>query len=352
MTTTRTTRPRAARAARAALAAAGALFLALPVAPPAAAADTGEARIALSAGHVGDPWRRTSLEVWGAVAEAAVRDGTIGAAEAFTLDAPDPGLQAAQLLELVEAGHDAIAIDALSATALDGAIAEACARGVVVVAFHGTVTAPCAWNVTIDHRRLGRSQVNWLAARLPEGGRLLEVRGVGGTPAEIGIGAGVAASVEAHGTFEIAASVRGGRTREQTREAVAKALPGLGPVVGVVSHGVDGLGVAEAFAAAGREVPPIVLGNRHAELAWWLERAEADGYETFSVAAPPGLSTLAFGVARRLLAGVPVPREVVAAPLVVERAALEAALGLTDRDGVYDAPFPPEAVRGLAASAD
>ena len=317
-----------------------------------AAADAADARVAFLTGHVGEAWSRASLVAWGEVAESAAREGAVAAADAYPTESPDPALQAAALRELAAAGYDAIVVDALSATALDAAVAEACAAGALVISVRGTVGAPCAWRLAPDYRRMGRGQVEWLAAHLPEGGNLLEVRGAEGTAADAGIAAGVRAAVAAHDRFEIAASVRGGTTREDARAAIEAALPGLPPVVGVVAAGGDGLGIAEAFEAAGREVPPILLGNRHEELAWWRERAGRDGYETMSEAPAPGLSTLGFWVAERLLEGVPVPKALVVVPLRVERETLDSALALTEHDGVHDALYARESVRGLVAAAD
>ena len=246
--------------------AAAALLAASGPLPP-AIADTSDARIALSAGHVDTAWQRSMLESWGEVAERAAIEGVVATTEPFTVEAPDPRAQAAQLLELIEDGPDAIVVNARFADALRAAAAEACALGIVVVAFDGELDLPCAWSLVADYRKIGRAQVGYLAERVPEGGNLLEVRGPEGAYSDSLIASGVSAAAEVRDGLEVAGTVRGGRTREDARRAVADALPGLPPIVGVVTGGGDGVGIAEAFAGAGRDVPVIVLGNRHAELA-------------------------------------------------------------------------------------
>ena len=70
---------------------------------------------------------------------------------------------------------------------------------------------------------------------------------------------------------------------------------------------------AQAFAAAGRPTPLIIMGNRQDELQWWKEQKDANGYETMSVSIAPGVSTLAFWVAQMILDGKTV-RKVIVVP--------------------------------------
>ena len=74
-------------------------------------------------------------------------------------------------------------------------------------------------------------------------------------------------------------------------------------VVGVVDQGGDGYGAAQAFAAAGKPRPTIIMGNRQDELQWWKEQKAKDGYTTWSASIAPGVSSLAFWVAQQVLSG-------------------------------------------------
>ena len=327
-----------------------ALLAALVPAAP-AVADASDARIALSAGHVDGAWQRSMLESWGEVAERAAIDGDVTSAEPFTTREEDPSAQADQLLELIEDGPDAIVVNARFADALRIAAGEACAAGIVLVAFDGVLDLPCAWSIVADYRRMGRAQADYLAGRLPDGGNLLEVRDPEGTYAGPRIAAGVRAGTDVRGGLDVVVSVDGGRTRDDARRAVADALPGLPPIAGVVTSGGDGLGVARAFAEAGRDAPIVVMGNRHEELAWWHGRARESGYETTSAALVPGVSTLAFQVARLLLEGASVPKVVTIEPLRVDADGLEQALALTEPDGVTNALYSLEDARRVIEGA-
>ena len=70
----------------------------------------------------------------------------------------------------------------------------------------------------------------------------------------------------------------------------------------------DAYGTAQAFAAAGRPRPLIMLGNRQDELAWWKEQKDHGGYDSWSASEAPGMVTFAFWVAQQILDGQAVPQ--------------------------------------------
>ena len=92
-----------------------------------------------------------------------------------------------------------------------------------------------------------------------------------------------------------------------TQKQVATVLPTLAKVDGVLTQGGDGYGSYQAFKAAGREIPMIIMGNRQDELVLWKEMKEKSGYKTYSISSAPGISTIAFWVAQQVLAGKKVP---------------------------------------------
>jgi ribose transport system substrate-binding protein len=148
----------------------------------AALADTSGKRLALSNNYAGNSWRQAMLQSWDKVGKQAVADGAIAAADAFTTADKEAPTQAAQIQNLILQGYDAIVLNAASPEALNGAVKQACDAGIVVVAFDGLVTEPCAYKVTVDlAETYGAEQVRQIAKRLPEGGIVLYVRGLAGT---------------------------------------------------------------------------------------------------------------------------------------------------------------------------
>ncbi|SCY93970.1 ABC transporter substrate-binding protein [Paracoccus tibetensis] len=316
-----------------------------------ALAETSDKRIALSNNYAGNSWRQAMLQTFQEVADKAVADGIVAAADPYTTSENQATEQAAQIQNMILQGYDAIILNAASPTALNGAVEEACNAGVIVVSFDGIVTAPCAWRIAVDFRAMGREQVDYLAERLPDGGNLLEIRGLAGVFVDDEIHAGIHEGVEAHSQFTIAGTVNGDWAQEVAQRAVAGILPSLPEIVGVVTQGGDGYGAAEAFRAAGRDTPLIILGNRQDEMAWWAEQRDANGYETMSLSIAPGVASLAFWVAQQILDGQEVPKDLTVPFLRVTQDTLDEALAATPEGSVANTVYSLEDAQAVIAEA-
>ena len=94
---------------------------------------------------------------------------------------PNAQKQIQQINAMVQAGAKAIVIFPISPTALNQVVRSACAKKVLVFAYDGEITEPCAHNVTIDQEEAGRVTAQWLADKLGGKGRVVMVTGVPGT---------------------------------------------------------------------------------------------------------------------------------------------------------------------------
>jgi ribose transport system substrate-binding protein len=269
----------------------------------AALADTSKMKIAFSNNYAGNSWRQAMLKSYEAVTQKAVKDGAVAASDIFTTADKEVPTQAAQIQNLILQGYNAIVINAASPDALNGAIKQACDAGIVVVSFDGIVTEPCAYRVVVDFKAMGLEEVEQMAKFQPKGGNLLEIRGLAGTSIDEAIHQGILEGVKKHPEFKIVGMVTGDWDQTTAQKAVATVLPSLPPVVGIVDQGGDGYGAAQAFAAAGKPRPTIIMGNRQDELQWWKEQKAKDGYTTWSASIAPGVSSLAFWVAQQVLDG-------------------------------------------------
>lgn len=314
-------------------------------------ADTSDARIALSNNYAGNSWRQAMLENWEKVGSQAVADGIVAEAPAFTTAENQATEQAAQIQNMILDGYDAIVINAASPTALNGAIREACDAGITVVTFDGIATEPCAWRIAVDFHELGRMEVEFLADKLPEGGNLFEIRGLAGTSVDENISSGIADGVAQFPQFTLVGQVHGDWAQDVAQREVAGVLPSLPEIVGIVTQGGDGYGAAQAFAAAGRDTPLIIMGNRQDEMQWWAEQRDANGYETMSVSIAPGVSTLGFWVAQQILDGVDVPKELIVPLLVVTQDTLDDALAATPEGSVANVDYSQKDAIAVIAAA-
>ena len=320
------------------LASTAAVLAALP-----ALADTADKRIALSNNYAGNSWRQAMLTSWETVTKPAVEAGIVAAADAFTTAENQATEQAAQIQNMILQGYDAIVVNAASPTALNGAIKEACDAGIIVVSFDGIVDEPCAWRIAVDFKGMGESEVDYLNENMPAGGNILEIRGLAGVFVDDAISSGIMAGVKEYPQFKVVGSVHGDWAQDVAQKAVAGILPSLpADIVAVVTQGGDGYGAAQAFAAAGRPMPIIIMGNREDELKWWKEQKDANGYKTMSVSIAPGVSTLAFWVAQQILDGKEVPKDISVPFLRIDQDTLEANLATTQAGGVANVEYSME----------
>lgn len=304
-----------------------------------ALAETSAKKIALSNNYAGNSWRQAMLTSWEKITGPAVADGTVAAADTFTTAENQATEQAAQIQNMILQGYDAIVINAASPTALNGAVKEACDAGITVVSFDGIVTEPCAWRIAVNFKEMGRSQVEYLAGVMPEGGNLLEIRGLAGVFVDDEISAGIGEGVAQFPQFKLVGSVHGDWAQDVAQKAVAGILPSLPEIVAVVTQGGDGYGAAQAIAATDRPMPTIIMGNREDELKWWKEQKDANGYTTMSVSIAPGVSTLAFWVAQQILDGKDVPRDLTVPFLSISQNNLEDNLASTQVGGVANVEY-------------
>ncbi|HYY29706.1 MAG TPA: substrate-binding domain-containing protein [Chthoniobacterales bacterium] len=305
-------------------------------------ADTKNMRIAFSNNYAGNSWRQAMLKSYDIVTKKAVADGIVAAADVFTTADKEVPTQAAQIQNLILQGYNAIVINASSPDALNGAIKQATDAGIVVVSFDGIVTEPSAWRVVVDFKDYGKQEVVHLAKWL-KGGNLLEIRGLAGTSIDDAIHSGIAEGVKEHPEFKIVNSVEGDWDQTTAQKAIATVLPSLPEIVGVVDQGGDGYGAAQAFAAAGRKEPIIIMGNRQDELEWWKEQKAKNGYTTWSASIAPGVSTLAFWVAQQILDGrKDIPHDLVVPYLAFTQDDFEAALPNIPVGGVASHEYTQE----------
>ena len=175
-------------------------------------------------------------------------------------------------------GCNAIVVNAANPESLNSVVEEACAQGIPVVSFDGTVTADCAYRIGVDFVDMGYQELVFLADKLPEGGKLLENRGV--SPGRRSTSRSARASTRASPSSRSSRSSARSTVnwaQDVAQQAVAEASCRRLPedIVGVVTQGGDGYGAAQAFADAGRPRPLIIMGNRQDELAWWKEQKDA-----------------------------------------------------------------------------
>ena len=308
-----------------------------------ATSDTSGAKIAFSNSYAGNSFRQIMIKDFERMAQSAVDEGTIAG---FTTVSANNNVtaQASQIQNLILQGYDAIVVLAGSDTALNGAIKEACGAGITVVAFASGVTEPCAYTVDFNLDSYAKAELDFISSKLGDTADILEIRGMAGDGFDRRLHEGVERAMSEHPGYSMVGEVYGQWTGTVAQKEVAGILPSLDNVDAVLTQGGDGYGAMQAFKAAGRDVPIIIMGNRQDELQAWKDEAEATGYETFSLGATPSVSQVAFWTAQQILAGKEVPEFVEVPLLTVEQDTLDAWLDVLPEGGVLNADFSQELV--------
>ena len=316
-------------------------------------ASTASDGIALSNSYAGNTWRQQMLKTWDTASSGAIAQHVIAKTSVVNSNNSAPQ-QNSQIENMILQGWKAIVIDAASPTALNGAIKAACDAKTKVVVFDSLATAPCATKVSYDYVQAGVMQVDYVAKRLNGQGNLLELRGIAGTSVDDDIHKGITDEIKKYPGLKIVGSVHGDWTQSIAQKEVAGVLPTLPDVKAVVTQGGDGFGTYQAFKAANRPIPLIIMGNRQDELALWKQLSQQPGgYETISVSSAPGCASIAFWVAQRILAGDKVPNDVQVPLLTISQNDLDKWLKATPQGGVATPVYSQQWTQGLIqANAD
>ena len=161
-------------------------------------AKEGPYRIALANGFIANTWRIQMIKT--AKAYAAQPDVAAKLKEFKVVSTgEDVAAQIAAINNFIDSGYDAIVVNAQNPTAFGPVIKRAKDAGVVLVAFDNILDTEDAINVNVDQKGLGVLWANWLIKHIPNGGKILEVRGVAGTSVDTDRHNGIHETLDASG---------------------------------------------------------------------------------------------------------------------------------------------------------
>lgn len=136
-------------------------------------------KVFLSMSYIGNDWQAEAANMVKAMATHKSMADKVDLQ--VQVAGPSAQKQIQQINSMVQAGAKAIIVYPISPTALNGAVKNACAKGVVVVAYDSIISEPCAYNVHIDQRKWGVESAEWLVKKLNGKGRVVMITGVPGT---------------------------------------------------------------------------------------------------------------------------------------------------------------------------
>lgn len=140
---------------------------------------------------IGNDWRPQMQKYAEAVVSKRPLNARYNGVRIVTTQNNDPALQAPALQSAILEEPDVIVMIAASQTATNGLIAQACAKGILVVGFDTYPTAPCAWKLAPDWTAVGRAWADFVVRSIGGQGKVFVDRGVPGNAASILINKGI-----------------------------------------------------------------------------------------------------------------------------------------------------------------
>jgi ribose transport system substrate-binding protein len=278
-------------------------------------AKPGPYRIALANGFIANTWRIQMIKT--AKAYAAQPDVAAKLKEFKVVSTgEDVPAQIAAINNFIDSGYDAIIVNAQNPKAFGPVIKRAKAAGVVLVAFDNILDTEDAINVDVDQKGLGVLWANWLIKHIPNGGKILEVRGVAGTSVDTDRHNGIHETLDASGKKWDVVEVVGKWDDPTAQKATADAIAVQKHFDGITAQGGD-TGVVQAMIDAKHPFVPFG-GETENGFRKFCGAHSKDGLVCSSAGTGPAQVAVAIKTALDALQGNVVPQSVKLPLAIVE----------------------------------
>jgi ribose transport system substrate-binding protein len=267
----------------------------------------GPYRIALANGFIANTWRIQMIKT--AKAYAALPEVAAKLKEFKVVSTgEDVAAQIAAINNFIDSGYDAIVVNAQNPKAFGPVIKRAKAAGVVLVAFDNILDTEDAIDVDVDQKGLGVLWGDWLIKNVPNGGKILEIRGVAGTSVDTDRHDGIHEALGKSGKKWDVVEVVGKRDDPTAQKATADAIAVQKHFDGFTAQGGD-TGVVQAMLDAKHPMVPFG-GETENGFRKFCSKLGGEGLKCSSAGTGPGQVAVAIKTAIAALEGQVVPQSV------------------------------------------
>jgi ribose transport system substrate-binding protein len=270
-------------------------------------AKKGPFRIALANGFIANTWRIQMIQT--AKAYAAQPDVAAKLKEFKVVSTgEDVAAQISAINNFIDSGFDAIVVNAQNPAAFKQVIKRANDAGVILVAFDNILDTEDAIDVNVDQKGLGTYWGDWLIKNVPNGGKILEVRGVSGTSVDRDRHDGIHEALDKSGKKWDVVEVIGKWDDATAQKVAADAIATQKHFDGITAQGGD-TGVVQAMIDAKHQMVPFG-GETENGFRKFCAKLSADGLKCASGGTGPAQVAVAMHVAIAALEGQVVPQSV------------------------------------------
>ena len=275
----------------------------------------GPYRIALANGFIANTWRIQMIKT--AKAYAASPEVAAKVKEFKVVSTgEDVAAQIAAINNFIDSGYDAIVVNAQNPKAFGPVIKRAKDAGVVLVAFDNILDTEEAIDVDVDQKGLGVLWANWLIKNVPNGGKILEVRGVAGTSVDTDRHDGIHETLDKSGKKWDVVEVVGKWDDPTAQKATADAIAVQKHFDGFTAQGGD-TGVVQAMLDAKHPMVPFG-GETENGFRKFCGKMAGDGLKCSSAGTGPAQVAVAIKTAIAALEGQVVPQSIKLPLAIVE----------------------------------
>lgn len=270
-----------------------------------------EYKVVISNNFLGNDFRPQMLKLAELTAEEPPFKGKVDLE--IVNSEPTTQAQSQSLNSIIASQPDAMLVDASSATALNPAIARACAAGIKVIAFDNGVTDSCAYNVLQDWRGGQNVVGQWMSEVLGGSGSVIVDSGLAGAASAKEIEEGFLEGLKVGGGVEVSGTYEGQYALGPAQQGISQLLVGH-TVDGVMTQSYCTAAFNAAKSTGNSRVPTTCVGYNGELLAC----AEKES-QCAVLSASPMVVQLAMKLALEVLEGgeVPATSEVVRVPMTL-----------------------------------
>ena len=262
--------------------------------------------VGFSNGYWGNTWRAQMVEDFEKRAEEYKAEGVLSDYMVSNTNS-DATEQLNQINAMIDAGVDAIMIDAVSPTTIKSAVEKAQDQGILVV----VTNDPAAYDGTIcvcgDNYTWQEIQAKWLVEQLGGKGDIVEISGVSGNSADtLRVQANKDILAE-YPDIKTLASSPGSWSQTEAQSVMTTFLSSYENIDAVLAQDVMGEGIIKAYENAGKE-PTVMTGDyTKSFLELWATMPDLN---TIGVSYAPGNAVPALDITVGLLQGKTIKEDV------------------------------------------
>jgi ribose transport system substrate-binding protein len=243
---------------------------------------------------VGNGWREQMIC---AIEAQALASGEV--AEVIVVNENGgPTEQIEHIDRLISQGVDAIILNPTSTDGLNDAIKAATDQDIVVVAIDQVVSSTDAYNVANDQYQYGKVGAEWLFNQLGGTGKVVEMRGIDGVPADTDRHNGFLDALANFPGIEVVAETFTGWDPTVGAQQALELMTANPDIDGIWTSGID-YTVVNALQTANIPLVPIVGADNNGFLAQLIN----DGVVGAAITNPPAIGGAGVGVAIAALNG-------------------------------------------------